>query len=283
MKRKPIIAALLSSVTPGLGQVYNGQMIKGIIFFLATFLLIILLSFTGLQFHFYGLMTIIMITLLFWLFIVLEAWFAAAKIKEIRLKSYNKWYIYLLIVLLTFGIDFISTDFLVKDILGIRGYRIQSGSMQPTLRQGDYVMVNIKHHGSKKLQRRDLVVYKFPEDPTKEFLGRVIGLEGEKLEIRNKWVYVNNSPLQEDYKTHEDSRIFAEKDFPDSNSIRDNYGPVIVPWDSCFVMGDNRDRSYDSRYWGFLPLKNITGKASYLYLSTDIARIGRSMRQPQGR
>ncbi|TEU03381.1 MAG: signal peptidase I [Candidatus Aminicenantes bacterium] len=278
MKRKPIIAALLSSVTPGLGQVYNGQMIKGIIFFCATNLLIVLLSFTGLQFSFYGLAAIIMITLLFWLFIVLEAWFAAAKIKEIRLKSYNKWYIYLLIALLTFGIDFISTDFLVKDVLGIRGYRIQSGSMQPTLREGDYVMVNIKHHGSKKLQRGDLVVYKFPEDPTKEFLGRVIGLEGEKLEIRNKWVYVNNSPLQEDYKTHEDSRIFAKKDFPDTDSIRDNYGPVIVPWGSCFVLGDNRDNSYDSRYWGFLPLKSITGKASYLYLSADIARIGRSMR-----
>jgi len=278
MKRKPIIAALLSSVTPGLGQVYNGQMIKGIIFFCATNLLIVLLSFTGLQFSFYGLAAIIMITLLFWLFIVLEAWFAAAKIKEIRLKSYNKWYIYLLIALLTFGIDFISTDFLVKDVLGIRGYRIQSGSMQPTLREGDYVMVNIKHHGSKKLQRGDLVVYKFPEDPTKEFLGRVIGLEGEKLEIRNKWVYVNNSPLQEDYKTHEDSRIFAKKDFPDTDSIRDNYGPVIVPWGSCFVLGDNRDKSYDSRYWGFLPLKSITGKASYLYLSADIARIGRSMR-----
>jgi len=278
MKRKPIIAALLSSVTPGLGQVYNGQMIKGIIFFCATNLLIVLLSFTGLQFSFYGLAAIIMLTLLFWLFIVLEAWFAAAKIKEIRLKSYNKWYIYLLIVLLTFGIDFISTDFLVKDVLRIRGYRIQSGSMQPTLREGDCVMVNIKHYGSKKLQRGDLVVYKFPEDPTKEFLGRVIGLEGEKLEIRNKWVYVNNSPLQEDYKTHEDSRIFAEKDFPDSDSIRDNYGPVIVPWGSCFVLGDNRDKSYDSRYWGFLPLKSITGKASYLYLSADIARIGRSMR-----
>ena len=270
-------------MTPGLGQVYNGQMTKGIIFFFATFLIIVLLSFTGLQFHFYGLMTIIMLSLLFWLFIVLEAWFAAAKIKEIDLKAYNRWYIYLLIVFMTFGIDFISTGFLVKNVLRIRGYRIQSGSMRPTLRKGEYVMANIKHHRSKRLRRGDLIVYKFPEDQSKEFLGRVIGLEGERLEIRNKRVYVNNSPLQEDYKSHEDSRIFAEKDIPYSDSIRDNYGPVIISWGSCFVLGDNRDNSYDSRYWGFLPLKSITGKASYLFLSADISRIGRSMRQPQGR
>ncbi len=282
MKRKPIIAALLSSVTPGLGQVYNGQMIKGIILFFATFLIVILLSLTGLQFHFYGLMALIMITLLFWLFIVAEAWVAATKIKEIRLKPYNKWPIYLLIVLLAFGIDVISTDFLLHDILGIRGYRIQSGSMQPTLREGDYVMVNIKHRGSQKMRRGDLVVYKFPEDPSKEFLGRVIGLEGEKLEIQNKWVYVNDRLLQEDYKTHEDSRVFTKKDSPDSDFIRDNYGPVIIPWGSCFVLGDNRDHSHDSRYWGFLPLKNVTGQASYIYLSLDIVRIGRSLRRPQG-
>ena len=279
MKRKPIIAVLLSSATPGLGQVYNGQIIKGIIFFLGTFLIIILLSLTGLQFHFYGLMTIIMTALLFWLFIVIEAWFAAVKIKEIRLKSYNRWYVYLLIVLLTFGLDVISTNFLVKDILGIRGYRNQSASMQPTLLDGEYVMVNIRDRESKRLRRKDLVVYKFPEDPTKEFIGRVIGLEGEKIEIKNKRVYVNNSILKEDYKTHEDSRIFTKKDFPDSDPIRDNYGPVIVPWGSCFVLGDNRDRSRDSRYWGFLPLKSISGQASYIYISADIVRIGRSLRQ----
>ncbi|MGD8535062.1 MAG: signal peptidase I [Candidatus Aminicenantes bacterium] len=277
-KRKPIIAALLSSVTPGLGQVYNGQMIKGIIFFCATNLLIILLSFTGLQFSFYGLAVLIMFALIFWLFIVLEALFAAIKIKEIRLKIYNRWSIYILFALLTFGIDFVSTDFFVEDVLGIKGSKFQTGSMQPTLQRGEYIMTNLKYYKTKKMQRGDLVLFKFPEDPTKDFFFRVIGLEGEKIEIKERRVFINNRPLQEDYKIFTESRMDSQtKNSISPDLFRDDYGPVMVPWGTCFVLGDNRDNSYDSRYWGFLPLKNIKGKALYIYLSGDITRIGRKI------
>jgi signal peptidase I len=277
-KRKPLIAALLSSLTPGLGQVYNGQMIKGIIFFCATNLLIVLLSFTGLQFSFYGLAAIIMLALFFWLFIILEALFAAIKIKEIKLKLYNRWSIYLLLILLTFGIDYLSTGFLFEDVLGIKGSQFQTGSMQPTLQKGEYIMISLKHYKTRKMQRGDLVLFKLPENPSKDFLFRAIGLEGEKIEIKERQVFINNRPLQEDYKIFTKSRKDSKTKGPLSlDPFRDNYGPVMVPWGSCFVMGDNRDKSYDSRYWGFVPLKNIKGKALYIYLSGDITRIGRKI------
>lgn len=268
-------------MTPGLGQVYNGQMLKGIIFFLATFLLIILLSYTGLQFDFYGFMAIILISLIFWLCIVLEAFFAAVKIKDIQLKAYNRWFVYLLLVFLSVGIDFVSSDFLMTDVLHIKGYKISTESMHPTLQKGESIMINTKHHRAKTLQRGDLVVYKSPGDSSKDLVGRVVGLEGEKVEIINKRVLINDRPLQEDYKTHTDSRIHFKKNFPYDDERRDNYGPVMIPWGTCFVLGDNRDDSHDSRYWGFLSLKRITGKVAYIYLTSDLMRLGRTFRQPQ--
>ncbi len=277
--RKPIIAAILSSVTPGLGQVYNGQIIKGLSFFLATNLFVVLLSFTGLQFSFYGLAALILLSLFFWLFIVLEAFFAAKKIKEIPLKPYNKWPIYLLIVLLTLGIDFVLTGFFIEDILRIKGFKLVTSSMQPTLYKGEHIMTNLKHYRSRALQRGDLVLFEFPEDPSKDYLKRVVALEGEKLEIKNRQVFINNTPLQEDFKTLNPSRIGFPTEGPISKNVfKDNHGPVMVPWGTCFVLGDNRDNSYDSRHWGFLPINNIKGKAQYIYLSLDVTRIGMNIK-----
>lgn len=278
-KRKPIIAALLSSVTPGLGQVYNGQMIKGIIFFLATFLLLFVLSLTGLQFHFYGIITILLFTLLFWLFVIGEALFAAIKTREIIPRPYNKWYIYLLLALLAFGVDFISTDFIINEVLGVNSYKFSTGSMEPTLLKGDHIIASHKYYKTKSVQRGDLVIFKFPRDPSREVLMRVIALEGDKLEIKNKQVYINDRPIPEDYKIHKDSKVYSrKKSFPFYDFLRDNFGPVIIPSDHCFVLGDSRDNSQDSRHWGYLPLRNIKGKALFVYWSTDILRIGEKLK-----
>lgn len=276
--RKPVVAALLSSVVPGLGQVYNSQPVKGILFYLATFLLIILLSFTGLQFSFYGLMAIILLGLFLWLLIVVESFIAAGKVKSSTLKPYNKWYVYLIIVLLSLGIDLALTDFFVKDVLGIKSYRLFSDSMQPTLRKGDCIMTRLKYYKSRKPERGDLVIIKDPEDPSQELIKRVVGLEGEKFEIKNKRVFINNRPLQEGYKIHTDSSVYVRKLFPYDDSIRDNFGPMIVPWRHCFVLGDNRDNSMDSRHWGSVSLEDITAKALYIYLSADLIKIGGNLR-----
>ena len=276
--RKPIVAALLSSLTPGLGQVYNSQPFKGILFYLATFLLIILLSFTGLQFSFFGLMAVILLALLLWLFIVVESFISVGKVKDSAFKPYNKWYVYLIIVLLSFGIDFALADFFVEDVLGIKGYRLFSDSMKPILQKGDYIMIRLNCYRSRKPERGDLVMLKDPHNPSQKLIKRVVGLEGEKFEIRNKRVFINNRLLQEDYKVHSDSSVYVRKLSPYDNSIRDNCGPLIIPWKHCFVLGDNRDNSLDSRHWGAIPLEDITAQALYIYLSADLVKIGRDLR-----
>jgi signal peptidase I len=264
-KRKPIVAAILSSLAPGLGQLYNGQIIKGIIFLFSLILLPIIMFQIGLHYSYYGLIIILLIFMFFLLFIIGEAFFTAIKKKEFILKPYNKWYIYLLIILLINSIVLIPSNFLTNKVLGFNSYKLPTGSMEPTLFIGDYLIANLKYFKKNELQRGDLVIFKYPEDPAKDFIKRIIALEGEKIEIKSKQVYIDDIPFPEGYKVHFDNKVYPG---------RDNFGPVIVPSDHCFVLGDNRDKSIDSRHWGFLPLRNIKGKPLYIYWARDIIRIG---------
>jgi signal peptidase I len=109
-------------------------------------------------------------------------------------------------------------------------------------------------------------VFKYPEDPNRDFIKRTIGLPGETIELRNKKVYVNGKPLDEPYVHF----LFPAEGGPaDDNGfdVRRNYGPVTVPPDKYFMMGDNRDNSEDSRYWGFMPREYVKGKALFIYFS----------------
>jgi signal peptidase I len=268
-KRKPIVAAILSSLAPGLGQLYNGQIIKGIIFLLSLILLPIIMFRIGLHYSFYGLSIILLIFMFFLLFIIGEAFFAARKKKEFTLKPYNKWHIYLLIILLINSIVLIPTNFLTNKVLGFNAYKMPTGSMEPTLQIGDHIVANLRNFKKNELKRGDLVILQSPEDHSKIFIKRIIALEGEKIEIKSKQVYINDAFLPERYKIHFDNEVYPG---------RDNFGPAVVPSDCCFVLGDNRDKSWDSRNWNSLPLKNIKGKPLYIYWARDITRIGMKIR-----
>lgn len=158
----------------------------------------------------------------------------------------------------------------------VQAFKIPSGSMIPTLQIGDHILVNKLSYGIrspfwdlfllsfKKPQRGDVVVFIFPEDRSKDFIKRVIGIEGDMVEIREKKVYINGKPL-------EDPHAHIEGDAPERGplNVRDNYGPKQVPENYIFVMGDNRDRSYDSRYWGYVNLDDVKGRAFMIYWSWD--------------
>jgi signal peptidase I len=159
----------------------------------------------------------------------------------------------------------------VREFL-VQAFKIPSGSMIPTLLIGDHILVNKFIYGIKmpftgrviipvkEPARNDIVVFKYPRNPSQDYIKRVIGLPGDTIEIINKKIYINGNPLANDYGIFLDNRIMNE-------GPRDNFGPVTVPPHSLFVMGDNRDNSADSRFWRFVDYRDIKGKAFILYWS----------------
>ena len=156
----------------------------------------------------------------------------------------------------------------------VQAFKIPSGSMEPTLLIGDHLLVNKFIYGIKNPftgatwvpistpHRRDIIVFKFPLNPSQDFIKRVIGIAGDRIKVVNKEVFVNGKPFKVKEAVHLDPNII-----PGSIKPRDNFGPVTVPKNSLFVMGDNRDNSYDSRFWKFVKLKDVQGKAFMLYWS----------------
>lgn len=158
----------------------------------------------------------------------------------------------------------------------IQAFKIPSGSMIPTLLIGDHILVNKFIYGTtipfsdkrvlilRKPERGDIIVFKYPEDPKRDFIKRLVAAEGDVIESRNQVIYVNGKSVEEPFIQHTDNSLR-----PGGIEPRDNFGPVVVPKGKYFMMGDNRDQSYDSRYWGFIDTKEIRGKALVIYWSWD--------------
>jgi len=142
----------------------------------------------------------------------------------------------------------------------VQAFKIPSGSMLPTLQIGDHILVNKFLYYFQPVQRGDIIVFKFPQDETRDFIKRVIGLPGETIEIRGKQVLVNGKPLDEPYAVYGDWPTGRLGD-------RERLGPLVVPSGRLFMMGDNRDHSMDSRVWGFLDIEKVKGKAFIVYFS----------------
>jgi signal peptidase I len=158
----------------------------------------------------------------------------------------------------------------------VQAFKIPSGSMEDTLAIGDHILVNkfiygskIPFTGSRVLKLRDprqgdVIVFEYPEDPSKDFIKRVVGTPGDTVEVKNKQVFVNGKVYANPHEVHKESEIIPKEANP-----RDNKDAVKVPEGSYFVMGDNRDRSYDSRFWGFVSNDKIKGLAFIKYWSWD--------------
>ncbi|MBD3308562.1 signal peptidase I [candidate division KSB3 bacterium] len=146
----------------------------------------------------------------------------------------------------------------------VEAFKIPSGSMIPTLLIGDHLLVNKFIYKFTEPQREDVIVFKYPDDPSRNFIKRIIGVGGDTIEIQDKVVYLNGTPQQEPYVQHVSPEIL-----PARYSPRDNFGPITVPPNGYFMMGDNRDSSLDSRFWEnrFVNRRDIVGKAFIIYWS----------------
>ena len=161
----------------------------------------------------------------------------------------------------------------------VQAFKIPTASMENNLLVGDHLLVNKYVFGPadnaiartllpvQAIERGDIVVFKYPDEPERDFIKRVIGLPGDTVELRNKKVHINGQPLDEPYVHFLEPAAPGEE--VTSFDVRERYGPVRVPDGQYFVMGDNRDNSQDSRYWGFLPRHYVKGRALMIYWSYE--------------
>ncbi|MDD5543446.1 MAG: signal peptidase I [Acidobacteriia bacterium] len=159
---------------------------------------------------------------------------------------------------------------------------VPTGSMQNTILIGDHLFLDKILYGPqipftdyhfpaiKKYQRGDVVAFRYPVDPSVVFVKRLIGMPGDTIQVKQKDLYINGKKLNEPCVIHRDPQTYPDAEWiPREARIRDNFGPVTVPPDHYFAMGDNRDESLDSRYWGFVPAENMVGEPMFVYWSYD--------------
>jgi signal peptidase I len=293
-ERKPIFALALSLFLTGLGQVYNGRLRKGILLFLMSIIFPLLLFQLSVVGSAKMLILFLVLSLLaslgIYIWAALDAWKQAKKIgKNYTLKIYNKLYVYILLIivlnLFSFGEIF---DWQKIWIFSFFPYRMSTGSMIPTVLPGDFIMTDrridhsAENHG---LKRGELVVFKYPRNKKKHFIKRIIGLPGDEIEIKGMELFVNGerrtgkevSYMQERRDEYIKERTVAFYEASDSGTYvvfflegtaRKNL-KVTVPEGYCFVLGDYRDNSMDSRHWGMVPLNDVVARAKLIYFSVN--------------
>ncbi len=272
--KEPLIAVMLTVLLPGLGQVYAGRTRRGI----AVFLLPNIITILGLLYvanpttRINSIVFIIALILMaaliaFAIFIIIDAYKCAQKhnlTNNLTRKLSGRKRVMIIAGILFFGFFFNSseliTSYVQSNIIG--AYSIPAASMMPTLAAGDRLLVDKRAYMHSAPQREDVVVFDHPEHESRKFLKRIIGLPGETIEIKDGKVLINGAVL------------------PESSAVRRNYyynagdygkaGQLIkIPKDSYFVLGDNSKNSMDSRYWGFVPVESIIGKATKIYYPLD--------------
>ena len=300
-KRRIWVAIMFSLIMPGLGQVYCGKLARGLVF---TFLNILPIpTITGL-FLFSNSLMLMQITIalilaggIIQLIAIIDSTCLANRMRaDYQLKDYNRWYVYLLLVLIVSG-GTIGSSLYLRD-QGLEAFRVPAASCYPTIVPGDRFLENKLAYNNSDPKRGDLVVFKNPEDRRMRYIKRVIAVAGDTVEVKNSEFYINDRKLQrrrlpdfnldrirveihgellkgdvyEEINGDAKYNIFLAQ--PPHLAIP-NFSKITVPEYHCFVLGDNRNNSYDSRNFGPVPLSTVVGRADFLYWpAKDFSRFG---------
>lgn len=263
--RKPWIAGVLTFVTRGLGHLYAGNPKRGLILFGIEQCLVIALGISTIVYtpDIYSLLFFVAIGIGFAIFCIWDAVTISKTKKDLyELAKYNRWYAYLsYFIVMSLCVSTLISESVKANL--VKAYKLPSGAMEDTLLIGDHILVD-QRNSAREPHRGDLVVFEYPEDPTKDFIKRVVAIGGDTVEVRNKSLLVNSAAVTEPYVVHKEANLI-----PATENPRDNLAPKIVPAGSYFMMGDNRDRSYDSRFWGFVSKDKVKGTVKSIYWSWD--------------
>jgi len=263
---------------PGLGQIYSGVFKKGVLFFVGSYLWML----SWLLIAFLVNPTLVLLGVVGSIFyLVVCAWNAAKLAKdrvEFRPKSYNKWFVYLLIWILAATFNQLEAKFVKANVCQV--FHMSTSAMMPTLMAGDFIIVNKIIYKVKSPQRGDVVVFKFPLNKKAYYIKRIIGIPGDRVQIREGKVFINGNPCGYTFVANHfpTGKIYAESIPEGKKKFRkyyilktgrrgDNTPVFFVPSGKYFVLGDNRNNSYDSRYWGFVDGDSIVGKVEGVILS----------------
>ena len=302
-RRLPWLAVMLSWIMAGLGHIYCGRFVKGLIF---TFLVCIFIP------VFFGALSVgpssvriiviivsFLISLVIWLFSIIDSWYTAKHTSvDYTPKDYNRWYVYLFLVLMGTG-GSTQIAFNIRATI-LEAFRVPAASCYPTIVPNDRLLANKLAYKNKDPERGDLIVFLNPKDRRQNYIKRVVAIAGDTVEIKDSQLFINDKQLQrqeivqstlDDMKIEFDGKLLEGQIFeetngnskykiflagPPHNKTSNDFARITVPEHHCFVLGDNRNLSYDSRNFGPIPLATLKGKADYLYWpAKDWSRFGR--------
>ncbi|MEM9552812.1 MAG: signal peptidase I [Acidobacteriota bacterium] len=266
-------AFLLSLVLPGAGELYAGRPRRAALTAFAWLVLaaVVVVGWVGANFA-SGVIALVVASV-----IGLGSPIAAAVLAG-RATGPRRWWRHGGIVLVTALCGQLLVQTVVLGAPRLKTYRIPSASMEPTLRPGDHLVARVGLEPGGLPSRGELVIFRSPQNPESELIFRVVAVAGDRVEIRAKVLYLNDEPVDEPWAVHRDPIVTHPGTAAPQRVQRDHIPLFVVPPGHFFALGDNRDLSYDSRYFGPVPIELWRGRPLYLYWSRDRSRIGDSLR-----
>jgi signal peptidase I len=274
--RKPAVAAILSLAAAGLGHVYAGRPWQAALMVIASAIAanLSLATFLYSDLGWTSILLAVLLPIVAALSIAVHSAFIASRVPADQpLKAYQRWYVYVLF--------FVVAAILTFKMIGMWGefktYRVPTSSMEDAIMPGDFFLAKMSAYDRHEPSRGDVVILIYPVDGKTVYVERCVGLPGDSILIEDKTLFVNGVPaIEPSTIKFIDATVLKRGD--NERDTRDNFGPYVVPPDSYFVLGDNRDNSYDSRYWRCAKRRHIIGKAQVIYWSADMRRIGKRVR-----